>query len=77
MFKRNLYFTSESELNQWTELINQAIGFRKIDDYYQIDESKILGKGQFGTVYEARRKVTINSRVTIKLGINRMKSPSC
>jgi len=58
-------------------MINQAIGFRRIDDYYQIDETKILGKGQFGTVFEAKRKVTINSRVTIKLGMrNRMETPN-
>ena len=51
-----LFFETEAEQNRWKQVLQQAMGYSNMFDYYQIEST--LGKGQFGLVKLATHKKT-------------------
>lgn len=45
---RVCFFQTSSEMQQWIERLQGAMGYSNVFDYYELD--KTLGKGQFGLV---------------------------
>lgn len=61
---RTYYLLNVQERNQWVKVIKEAIGFRDIEEFYEIGED--VGKGKFGQVKKAVHKKT-NNLVAIKV----------
>jgi|JI10StandDraft_1071094.scaffolds.fasta_scaffold156134_3 serine/threonine protein kinase len=61
---RTYYLLNAQERNQWVKVIKEAIGFRDIEEFYEIGED--IGKGKFGQVKKAIHKKS-NNLVAIKV----------
>ena len=51
--QRIFYAETETALKSWHAALSKAAKSRKIEDFFQVDWSKPLGKGKFSTVYRA------------------------
>lgn len=53
---RTYYLLNQQERNQWVKVIKDAIGYKDINEFYDVGED--IGKGKFGQVKKAIHKKT-------------------
>ena len=66
--KKNVKIEKDSELSLEVKknFVDSRVKVDHLLDQYEIDESKILGEGSFGTVYEACHKKDKTIKIAIK-----------